>query len=58
MNNSEKEALARAMIAKAQRQLIEAELLLNDHAAAIHTRNAIRSTEEALVWLEEKVVVV
>jgi hypothetical protein len=56
MNNTEKEALARSMIAHAQRQLIEAELLLNDHAAAIHARNAIRSTEEALVWLEEKVV--
>lgn len=54
MNNTEKENLAQYLVADAQRKLIEAELLLNDHAAAMICRNAILSTEAALGWLEQK----
>lgn len=54
MTNPEKEALAKALIAQAQRNMIEAQRLLDDHAATVFLKKAIQSADEALEWLETK----
>jgi hypothetical protein len=54
MSNQENEKKARKQIADAQRQLIEASGILNDHAATVFLKKAIQSTDEALEWLETK----
>jgi hypothetical protein len=54
MSNQENEKKARKQIADAQRQLIEASRILNDHAATVFLKKAIQSADEALEWLETK----
>lgn len=54
MSNPEKESKARSLLAEAQRNLIEAERLLDGHAAAMRTTDAILAVDDSLDWLEER----
>lgn len=53
MTNPEKEAKARKLLAEAQRKIIEADRLLDGHAASVHAKKSIRSLDESLEWLQE-----